>query len=95
MLVALAAGVVVAFAHHLTNAHLNGKPVDETKLPQAWISRIGTALAFLVKLAFAVSVGVAFTRQWLRFHHQSFKLREVDAVTSILGNAFSFFDGTV
>jgi hypothetical protein len=91
ILLALVAGIGFALAHHLLGKHLNGKPIDDIQVPQAWISRISTALAFAVKVALAISVGTAYVQhQWLRFHKQSFKTDDVDALTSVLGSALSF-----
>jgi len=91
ILLALLAGIGCALAHHLMGTHLDGKPVADALVSQAWISRISTALAFSVKVALAVSVGTAYVQhQWLRFHSQSFKTKDVDALTSVLGNPLSF-----
>jgi hypothetical protein len=91
ILSALLAGLGFAIAHHLLGEHLDGRPVVDIPVSQAWVSRISTALAFLVKVALAVSVGTAYVQhQWLRFHKQSFKTKDVDALTGVLGNALSF-----
>lgn len=96
MLSALALGLAIALAHHFMNAQLNGQPVDRISLSQAWVSRFGTSLAFLAKTAFALSVGAAFVQhQWHAFHKQSLRVDEVDALTSVLGNIFSFFTSAV
>lgn len=92
----LLVGLAVALAHHFMNVHLDKKSVENVRVSQAWISRISTGLAFLGKLLFTISVGASFTqRLWLRFHQQNFKISEVDAVTSILGNFPSFFSSLV
>ena len=92
ILASLVLGLGVALAHHFMNARLNGRPVADVALSQSWVSRFGTALPFLVKLAFTTSVGAAFIQhQWLSFHRQSFRVKEIDAVTSVLGNALTFF----
>lgn len=96
MLAALLAGIVISLAHHFMNSHLHGRAVDDVSLSQSWIARFGTALAFSVKTSFTISVGVAFVQhQWLEFHRQCFRIDEVDALTSVLGNAFIFFTSTV
>jgi uncharacterized membrane protein len=96
ILIALLVGLGVALAHHFMGTSLNGQPVMKVNISQAWISRFGTALAFVVKLALATSVGAAYTQhQWQRFHEQSFRTSEVDALTSVLANAFSFLSSTV
>lgn len=96
ILLALLIGLGVALAHHSMGLSLNNQPVSQVNISQAWISRFSTALAFLVKLALATSVGAAYTqRQWQRLHEQSFRTSEVDALTSVLANAFSFLSSTV
>ena len=93
---ALLLGLGVALAHHFMNRYLHGKPVSDVKVSQAWISRFNTALAFLANTAFNIGVGTAFVqRQWLRLHQQSFRVSEVDSLTSVLGNIFSFFSSSV
>jgi hypothetical protein len=93
ILLALLVGLGFALAHHFMGASLNNKPVD---ISQAWVSRFSTALAFLVKLALATSVGAAYTQhQWQRLRQQDFRTSEIDAMTSVLANAFSFLSSTV
>lgn len=95
--VGLLLGIGLALAHHFLNAYLDRRPVDSvTLLSQTWASRISTALAFMVKLSLATSVGAAYMQhQWLRFHEHDFNVEEVDSLTSILGNALNFFSSTV
>ena len=96
ILLALFVGLGFAFAHHFMGLSLNGKPVEQVELSQAWVSRFSTALAFLVKLALATSVGAAYTQhQWQRLRQQDFRTSEIDALTSVLANAFSFLSSTV
>lgn len=96
ILSSLLLGLGIALAHHLMNSHLDQRPTHTVGLSQAWVSRFNTALAFLVKLAFTICVGATFVqRQWYSFHRHSFKVNEVDSITSVLGNALSFFDATV
>lgn len=86
----LLAGLVCALAHHFTNAYLSGQVVTDCAIPQAWVLRLQTVFAFLVKMFFTVSVGSAFVqRQWWKFHRQGFNVREIDAITTVLGDVFS------
>ncbi|KAF7187316.1 hypothetical protein HII31_11404 [Pseudocercospora fuligena] len=85
-------GLAIALAHHFMNSSLSGKTVESVSLSQAWVSRFATALAFLTKTAFVMSVGAAFMQhQWHRFHRQSYRIEEVDALTSVLGNILNLF----
>jgi len=95
-LLALLTGLGFALAHHFMGVSLDNKPVAEVGISQAWISRFSTALAFLVKLALATSVGAAYTQhQWQRLREQDFRTSDIDALTSVLVNAFSFLGSTV
>ena len=96
ILLALLTGLGFALAHHFMGASLNNRPVEQVDISQAWVSRFSTALAFLVKLALATSVGAAYTQhQWQRLRQQDFRTSEIDALTSVLANAFSFLSSTV
>lgn len=92
----LAAGLALALGHHYMGVKLNNTPVEDVAVSQAWIFRFSTALAFLVKTTLAIAIGTAYVQQqWLRFHQDTFSLADVDALTSILGNVFSFFDSKI
>lgn len=96
ILIALLTGLVLSLAHHFMGSYLHNKPVANLTISQAWTSRFGTALAFAVKIALATSVGVAYTQhQWLRPRQRTFRTEEVDALTSVLSNVFSFMSSTV
>ena len=82
----LLGGLIVAIAHHLMNHFVNGRPVDNVSRPQVWVTRFATAFAFLVKVLFATTTGVAFVqRQWTTFSKRSFAVQEVDSITGVLG----------
>lgn len=94
--VALLAGLGFSLAHHFMNQSLNGTPVTEVSISQTWVSRFGTALAFLVKMCFTVAVGVAYVQhQWWKSHRRAFSVRELDALTTVLSNVFSFVTSCV
>jgi hypothetical protein len=94
--VALAAAIALAVGHHYMGLSLANKPVDAVSVSQAWIFRFSAALAFLVKTALTIGVGTAYVQQqFLRFHRTTFILTDVDALTGVLGNAFSLFGTTV
>lgn len=88
---ALFAGLGFALVHHLLAEYLNHKVVADLPVSQAWISRFSTALAFLVKTTLVLSAGTVYVQyQWLRLHQKSFETREIDALTSVLHDIFSF-----
>lgn len=94
--VSLTLGLIIALAHHFMNQYLSGKAMDEVELSQAWVSRFGTALAFLVKMCFTIAVGAAYTqRQWWEMRHENFTIQDVDNLTSVLGNALNFVSSSV
>lgn len=96
MVAALLLGLMFATAQHLVNDYLNERAVDSVALSSRWVSRINTALAFLVKTCLAVTIGVAFIqRLWLKMHDESLRVLEIDALTGILGNIFNFFGTSV
>lgn len=89
-------GLGLATTHHLMASKLDGKPVADVFLPQAWIFRFGTALAFLTKLALAICVGTSYVQhQWLELRRRDYTARHVDVLTSALGNAFDLVGSTV
>lgn len=96
MLVSLALGLGIALTHHFVCLGLNNKPVTHFTLSQSWIFRFNTALAFIVKVAFATSVGTAYVQhQWLRLHQNEFRTQEIDALTGILGDLSGFISSSV
>lgn len=91
IIVSLVFGIIFALGHHCMNSYLNGKQVTDVPISQSWISRFGTAFAFLVKTAFVISVGASYVQyQWFKFHRQSFRVDEIDSLTDVLENAMCF-----
>ena len=83
--------MALAIGHHLFYAQINGARVNETYPSQLWIVRIATGMAFLVKTLFVISAGIAYTQyQWLTTRSQPFKIRQIDALSSILANPLGF-----
>ena len=73
-------------------SNLNGKPVASISVSQSWIFRFGTAFAFLVKVAFGVSVGASYVQyQWHKFRRQSFRVDEIDSLTGVADDVLAFF----
>lgn len=96
MVSALLLGILFATAQHLLNDYLDGQDIDIVHISSRWVSRINTALAFLVKTCLVTTIGVAFVqRQWLNLHHESLRVKEIDGLTGILGNIFCFFGTSV
>jgi hypothetical protein len=72
-------------------ARINGARVEETYTSQIWTVRIATGIAFLVKTLFVISAGIAYTQyQWLTTRSKTFKIRQIDAISSVLTNPLAF-----
>jgi hypothetical protein len=96
MLCALVLGLAIALAQHFTYAHLDQKPVLSVQVSQAWVSRISTGLAFLVKPALTTCVGAAYVQyQWFRLRQDSFKVEDIDRLTGALGDLLCLFGSSV
>lgn len=92
LLTGLSLGFLFALAHHELYAYYHGKPVRGS-IGQQWVNRIGTAFAFIVKTALAVSAGAAYVqRQWYKFGSKSHRVIEIDSVFGILNDATFFLD---
>lgn len=97
----LLVGVALALGHHLFYATLDGRsaPTDSYVVVGANISRqqlntaVGTAFAFLVKAALALSVGISYTQIFWRRVKESrrgWTLGDIDTAYSVLSDALSF-----
>lgn len=96
ILATIMVGLGLAMAHHFMNNYLDGRAVNQVSMSQAWVSRFGTTFAFLVKMFFVITAGEAYIqRQWWKFHRTTFTVKDLDALTTVLGNAFCLFSTTV
>lgn len=83
-------GILLALTHHLFYQYLSGKDIGNT-ISQRWVNRIGTGLAFLVKMFLVIASSTAYVqRQWLSFHNKALKVSHIDVLSGILGNATKF-----
>ncbi|KAJ5436852.1 hypothetical protein N7445_007737 [Penicillium cf. griseofulvum] len=83
-------GIVIGIGHHLCYNYLNGKPV--ANYSQAWILRIATGAAFLVKVIFAISVGIALSQvKWFTLRRRHFKIGSLDKMFTLESSLLSFF----
>ena len=96
MLLSLLAGVALTVGHHFFYARFDGLQVDNVSMSQTWIIRIGTGFAFVVKTLLVVATSIAFVQQqWLALSHRSFKIRQIDTLTSVLSNALLFCESRI
>lgn len=85
----LVVGVGLAVGHDLFYRYLAGKRVDAI-LSQTWVTNIGTAFAFLLRMFLVISAGIAFVQlQWKNMKTQSFEVEEVDNMSGMLEDIFS------
>ncbi len=92
MVSGLILGILFALIHHLFYFYWNKKAVRSIS-HQQWVTRGGTAFAFAVKTAFAVTTGTAYVQVlWLRLRSRGSRIGRIDSMFSILGNAWQFHD---
>lgn len=95
MLAAFLAGILFSVGHHIFYHNLDGQAVDEAKYDQQTNIRIGTALSYLVRVALAVAVSVAYWQIfWRTLQRKQLPLSTVDSLADLLGSLLSFFDVT-
>ncbi|KAI0871777.1 hypothetical protein GGS24DRAFT_42791 [Hypoxylon argillaceum] len=93
IIVAISAGIAFAVGHDRYNHYLNGKQVDQISISQDWITRIGTAFAWLAKTTLAAAVATAYVqRLWTNLRTRSFEVQHVDTLMEAPNNPFAFFD---
>jgi hypothetical protein len=93
MLSSLLSGIALSIGHHFFYAIFDGRRVDEVSISQTWIIRFGTGIAFIAKTLLVVAASIAFVQQqWSALARHQFKVRQIDTITSVLGNAFCFLE---
>lgn len=92
MIGSLIVGVAFATGHHFFYEYCHGKEADH-QLQQQWVTRAGTAFAFVVKMSLAISTGIAYVQQcWVSLRSRPESVKRVDAMFSILTNILQFLD---
>ena len=96
MILSFISGVAFAVGHHFFYARFNDRRVDRTSISQNWIVRIGTGFAFVTQTLLVISASIAFVQyQWLTTRAKPFKIRQIDNMSSILGNVLGFFQSRI
>lgn len=96
MILSLLGGAAFTIGHHTLYASFDDVQVSEAPLNQTWIIRIGTGLAFVAKTHLIVATSIAFTQQqWFTLSSKPFKIRQIDSLTSVLGNPLCFSDSRI
>lgn len=84
--------VSLAIIHHFFYAEYNHRIVDDMRLSQEWLIRIGTGLAFITKTLFVLAASIAYTQhQWKVIRSNEFELRQIDIISNILRDLLGFF----
>ena len=85
-------GTGLAVGHHFFYAHWDGRDVATT-ISQAWITRVGTALAFLAKVFLVLVTGIAYIQQlWSSLRSQPMKVKRINSAFNVLRDVTRFFD---
>lgn len=83
-------GVVFAVVHHVFYQSLD-KQIVAGQDQQEWNIRIGTGLAFLVKVLLTASASMAYTQLlWHTLKLNAISLDGLDAFFGVVGNAWGF-----
>lgn len=92
MIILLLLGILTALAQHFFFSYVSGRQPQEFIIPQDWVIRIGTALAFLFKTSLVAIVGIVFCqRSWFSFQQQAISVGGIDAIFGILRDPLKFF----
>lgn len=82
-----------AIGHHLYYSSLD-EQLAGTASEQQWVTRIGTALAFLIKAALATAVMISRQqRVWVSLRQKFLSLYAIDALFGVTDDFFQFFNG--
>lgn len=89
MIGSLMVGIVLAVAHDLFYRYLTGRYVDRV-LSQTWVTNVGTAMAFLVRMFLVIATGIAFVQhQWRNMKARSFEVEEIDNMSGMIEDVFT------
>lgn len=93
MIVLLFLGFGGALGHHLYYSTLDRQHAG-TAAQQQWVTRIGTALAFLTQATLATAVLISRNqRVWFSLRSKFLSLYAIDALFSVTDNFFHFING--
>ncbi|UKZ96609.1 uncharacterized protein TrAFT101_011387 [Trichoderma asperellum] len=83
-------GILMAVGHHLFYMSLDKQTVG-TQIQQEWNARIGTGMAFCVKMFLTAAAGFAYVQVlWRTLKAREVKLGGIDAMFDVVNNPFSF-----
>lgn len=85
-------GILMAVGHHLFYVSLD-KQIVGTQSRQEWNVRIGTGMAFCVKMFLTAAAGIAYTQVlWRTLKAREIKLGGIDAMFDVVNNPLSFLN---
>lgn len=88
----LICGILIAVGHHLFYMSLDKQTVG-TQSQQEWNARIGTGMAFCVKMFLTAAAGFAYVQVlWRTLKVREAKLSGIDAMFDVVNNPFSFLN---
>ena len=88
MICCFVTGVTFALAHHFFYSHIDKHIVNDAS-QQQWVTRAGTAAAFIVKLPLATATSAAYTKWlWFQLRAETPKIERLDTMFSVLENAW-------
>ncbi|KAK2599998.1 hypothetical protein QQS21_005300 [Conoideocrella luteorostrata] len=91
MIGGLVCGIALSLGHHFLYNSWDGQIV-QSKDQQEWVLRIGTGLAFLIKVFLTSAAGFAYTQfLWHTLKSREVSIEGIDAMFAATNNAGSFF----
>ncbi|KAF2262914.1 hypothetical protein CC78DRAFT_534446 [Lojkania enalia] len=95
MLFSFIFAILFAVAHHIFYLYMDGQPASDDDTQQ-WISRFGTAIAFIAKVLFGVSTSMAYVQWfWYKIRRTPITLRCIDALYGVIYEPMKFWHITV
>lgn len=89
-------GLLAAIGHHQFYSYLDNLEVSSVSLPQQWIIRFGIAFAFLVKLAFAAAITVAYSQAfWFYVRRRPIRINSLDTIFGLLYDPLWFLNSKI
>jgi hypothetical protein len=83
----------IALGQHLFYSFLNHSEIQNSFIPQAWVVRIGTALAFVFKSLLTGAIAVIYAQVfWFSVQQSAVRAGSLDAMFGVLNNPLLFFN---
>ena len=80
-------GLLVAVGHHVFYSYLDTRKLQDVRLPQAWVIRMGNAIAFLFRVSLVDAIGVVYAQGFWGFvRRKDIQIESLDAMFGVLSN---------